>query len=95
MRNFKRSICVTLVAGTTLVAAPSLYAQGDQTPTAPKTDQPAMQGGMMGQGGMGGMGGMMNMMQQMSRMMDHCNKMMSERSHDGGGKTAPSPDKKG
>jgi hypothetical protein len=29
-------------------------------------------------------------------MMDHCNKMMSEhRSHDGGAKPAPSPDKKG
>ena len=93
MRNFKKSVFLALVVGASLIAAPSLYAQGDQAPSGPKADQPAMQEGMMGQGGMGGM---MNMMQQMSRMMDHCNKMMSERrSHDGGGKAAPSPDKKG
>jgi len=93
MHNFKRSIFAALVAGAALFAAPSLYAQGDQAPSTPKADQPTMQGGMMGQGGMGGM---MNMMRQMSRMMDQCDKMMSEhRAHDGDGKSAPSPEKKG
>ena len=93
MHSFKKPVALALVAGAALIAAPSLYAQGDQSPSGPKTDQPAMQGGMMGQGGMGGM---MNMMQQMSQMMDQCNKMMSEhRSHDHDTKSAPATEKKG
>ena len=90
MRSFKKSVYLTLVAGVALIAAPTLYAQGDQAPSGPKTDQPAMRGGMMGQGGM------MNMMQQMSQMMEQCNKMMSEhRSHEHDNKSAPAREKKG
>ena len=93
MRRFKKSVYLTLVAGVALIAAPALYAQGDQAPSGQKTDQPTMQGGMMGQGGMGGM---MNMMQQMSQMMEQCNKMMSEhRSHEHDNKSAPATEKNG
>lgn len=93
MHSFKKSVSLALVAGAALVAAPSLYAQGDQTPSGPKADRPAIQGGMMGQGGMGGM---MKMMEQMSQMMEQCNKMMSEhRSQDHDNKSAPATGKKG
>ena len=93
MRSFNKPVYLTLMAGAALIAAPSLYAQGDQAPSGPKTDQPAMQGGMMGQGGTGGM---MNMMQQMSQMMEQCNKMMSDhRSHEHHNKSAPATEKKG
>jgi hypothetical protein len=50
-------------------AASTLYAQDNR------------QDGMMGHGGMMGM---MGMMQQMSQMMDHCNRMMSGHTGDGG-----------
>jgi hypothetical protein len=79
MRKLTIATSLLFAVSIGLMTAPSLYAQGDQPPAGQKDDQRMMRGGMMGQGGMGGM---MNMMQQMSRMMDHCNKMMSDRSGD-------------
>lgn len=90
-------LAAILVAGG--MAAPSLYAQGDQGPSG------SMMGhGMMGDnstkdggGMMGDMPGMMKMMKQMSQMMDHCNNMMSDsRPNDQWRKNSPSePEQKG
>lgn len=100
MRRFTKTLlpAAILVAG--VMAAPSLYAQGDQSPSGSMMGH----GGMMGdkstkdEGGMmGDMMGMMKMMTQMSQMMDRCNNMMSDsRPNDQWRKSSPSePEKKG
>jgi hypothetical protein len=79
MRKLTTAVALALMLGAGLMAAPALYAQGEQAPSDQKSGQGMMREGMMGQGGMGGM---MGMMRQMSRMMDRCNRMMDDR--DGG-----------
>jgi hypothetical protein len=54
-----------------IVAAPSLYAEGNLDSSGSATDN-----GMMGDNG-GMMSRMMNMMRNRSQMVDHCNNMMS------------------
>ena len=91
MHKFKPVLALVFILATGVVAAPTLYAQGNQAPTGPSGGQGMTRDGMMGQGGM---------MQQMTQMMESCNKMMSSRNSGGqqqnDQKPAPSePEKKG
>ncbi len=95
MRKLTKTLLPAAILAAGVMAAPSLYAQGDQDSS----------GSRMGHGMMGdkstkdekGMGDMMGMMKQMSQMMDHCNNMMSDsRPNDRQQKDSPSePEKKG
>lgn len=91
MRKLKPTLAIVSIVAAGIVAAPTLYAQTNQTPSGSTGGQGMMRDGMMGQGGM------MGMMQQMTQMMDQCNRMMGAR---GGNqneqKPTPSePEKKG
>lgn len=96
MRKFTKTLLPAAILVTGVMAAPSLYAQGDQAPSGSMMRN----GGMMGDKSTkddGGMMGMMKMMTQMSQMMDRCNNMMSDnRPNEQWRKNAPSePEKKG
>ena len=80
MRKLTKALLPAAILAVGVMAAPSLYAQGEQGPSGS-----TMHHGMMGDkstkndgGMMDDMMGMMKMMKQMSQMMDHCNNMMSD-----------------
>jgi Spy/CpxP family protein refolding chaperone len=74
MRQYTTPLVIAAALAATIVAVPALYAEDNQTPSAPM-----VRGGMMGDDNNGGgMMGMMKMMKQMSQMMDHCDSMMSD-----------------
>ena len=82
MRNLTKALAlVSILVGSGMTAS-SLYAQDDQKPSGSMMDHRMMgdkgkkdDDGMM-KGGMGGM------MKHMSRMMDRCDKMMSDADDD-------------
>lgn len=99
MRNVTKALVLAAILVAGVMAAPSLYAQGDQGPSGSMMGHRMMDdngtkddGGMMGE-----MKGMKKMMKQMSQMMDHCDNMMSDsRPNDQWRKSLPSePEKKG
>lgn len=75
MRKLRIALAAASILAGGIIAAPSLYAQGDKAPSGSTGDQGMMRGMM--RGGMMGQDGMMGMMKQMSNMMDQCSKMMS------------------
>ncbi len=93
MRKHTTALAIAAALAATVAAVPALYAEDNQTPSAPM-----MKDGMMGDDTNGdGMMGMMKMMKQMSQMMDHCSNMMSDsRPNQQWRKKSPSqPEKKG
>lgn len=99
MRKLTKALLPAAILIVGVMAAPSLYAQGDKRPSGSMMGRDMMgdkstkdDGAMMGD-----MMGMMKMMKQMSQMMDHCNNMMSDsRPNDQWRKDAPAePEKKG
>jgi hypothetical protein len=99
MRKFTKTLLPAAILVAAVMVAPSLHAQGDQSPSGSMTGHRGMMGdtSTKDDGGMtGDMMGMMKMMKQMSQMMDHCNNMMSDsRPNDQWRKNSPEPDKKG
>jgi hypothetical protein len=71
MRKFPIGSVVASILVASIVAAPSLSAEGNRDSSGSATDN-----GIMGDNGRM-MGSMMNVMRNRSQMMDHCNNMMS------------------